>query len=323
MDQLTTSLSCLGFDDQHAKLYLNNPTDSSLYVVFGVKGTKPGKFAFFKTFMLLKVNILFIAPDGDNWYQNGIPTFGDNIEKVCSRLDELINILIEKFNFREVRLFGSSMGGYLSLFYISYSRLETPLNALVMGAETKLKLPYSQSLACPFNVDDEYKDIRFLDFKNRKVDMFAGEFDLIDTYSALCMKNIPGFKVHTHMYSGHVFPRTIEDTIGMNSFLTDFFNGSKYFIGTGHLSQYLNANDLEPLIHTTQFSKEYIDCIKSCLRKYSGFGWAWNRLGVYLHNQGKLEEAKNALQKSLLIHANNANTIEHLDVINKKMNNIS
>lgn len=319
MNQLTTSLSCIGYEDNYAKFYLNNPNDNLLYVVFGVKGTKPGKFAFFKTFMLLKVNILFIAPDGDNWYQNGIPSFGKNIEEICLKLDGLITVLIEEFGFKEIRLFGSSMGGYLSLVYISHSNLNAPLNALVMGAETKLKLPYSQSLACSFEVRDEYKDIRFLNFKSRNVDMLSGEFDLIDTYSTLCMKNTPGFKVHTHMFSGHVFPRTIEDTIGMHTFLKDFFGGSKYFIGKGHLSSYLNANDLEPLIHATQFSKEYIDCIESCLRKYSGFGWAWNRLGVYLHNQDRLEEAKNALEKSLLIHATNANTIEHLDIINKKM----
>lgn len=301
------------------KFLHNNKNDARLFVVFGVKGTKPGAFAFYRTFCQLNLNILFVAPDGDNWYHNGIPDIGDNINSLCEGLDEIINVLCEIHCLTSVRLFGSSMGGYLSLVYLELSDLKIPLSALILGTETKLNLPSSHSVQSDFVYEEPFVDLSANSFHNRKVDMIYGEFDIIDAYCAIRMKRLSNFSIKSHLFAGHIIPKTLEETIGFKNFIQSYNDGVKCFIGMGHMTDFLEASDLEPLIIEPKNSAAYIDALLFCLKKYPSFGWGWNRYGVYLHNKGLLSEAKFALERSLLINPFSKNSTEHLTLVSEKL----
>ncbi|MEI9882720.1 hypothetical protein [Atlantibacter hermannii] len=306
-------------DSPFFKYIHNNPSDNRLFIVFGVKGTKPGAFAFYRTFCSLNINVLFIAPDQDNWYHNGLPDIGNNLTSLCEGLDNIINELCDRYDFKSIKLFGSSMGGYLSLVYLELSNVKVPLSALVLGTETKLNLPSSYSEKSGYEYDETFIDLKTRTFRNRDVDMVYGEFDIVDSYCALRMKELKNFKIKSHRFSGHIVPKTLEETIGMKTFINDYNDGVNCFIGMGHMTDFLDAKDLEPLIFESKNSSAYIDALLLCLKKYPAFGWGWNRYGVYLHNKGLLSESKFALERSLLVNPFSKNSAEHLSSVVEKL----
>lgn len=312
--------SLSGLDELHFKFEHCNKDDKRLFIVFGARGAKPGAFGFYKTFVGLRLNTIFVTGHEDKWYQNGIPSLGDDLESAMYSFDIRVKGICQELGFSSVTLIGSSMGGYLSLVYASLSDIKISMDAIIMGTETELFLPYSKSIESPFSALKDYSNIKFKNYNNRPITMIFGEFDLVDSYCALSMKIHSNFTILSHVSSGHVLPEVIDSTIGISDFFNDIINNkARCFIGMGNMSNFLSPSDIEPLIKEQQFSKLYIECLEACLRKYPAFGFGWNRLGVYLHNNGDLIKAREAIKKSLLINMNYKNSISHLNSIESKL----
>lgn len=211
------------------------------------------------------------------------------------------------------------MGGYGALLYSTLTKHSIKVKVISFGVETVLKLPNSKSEEGEFLPLDEFKDIRGFDFSHVDVNIIYGEFDLIDSYCALCMKGKPGINLISHASSGHNVPETVANTIGIAEFFKLIIEDSFYFHGRGHMSSALNSRDILPLISCAQFSNEYIYSLESALKKYPAYGFGLNRLGVYHHNKDMFEEAYEFIKKSILINPKYPNSLQHLKSIEAKL----
>lgn len=119
MGYLIEPPSLRGLDELHFKFEYCNSNDRRLFIVFGARGAKPGAFGFYKTFVTLKLNTIFITAHEDKWYQNGIPSLGNDLKSAMLCFDIRIKKLCQEMGFNSITLIGSSMGGYAALVYAS------------------------------------------------------------------------------------------------------------------------------------------------------------------------------------------------------------
>ncbi|WP_426785754.1 tetratricopeptide repeat protein (plasmid) [Rahnella variigena] len=302
-------------------LRMASPEKKRLLVVFSSRGAKPGEFSFFKTFEIYKCNVLHITPPDFSWYHTGLVGFGNDPKEAFIKLSKIIDEFCIINNIEEIVLIGSSMGGYGALLYSTLTKHSMSVRVLSFGVETILKLPNSKSEEGEFIPLDEFKDIRGFDFSHVDVNIIYGEFDLIDSYCALCMKGKPGVNLISHIFSGHNVPETVSSSIAIVEFFTQIIEDSLYFYGRGHMSSALNSRDISPLISGAQFNDEYITSLEIALKKYPTFGFGLNRLGVYYHNKDMLKEAYKLIQKSILINPKYPNSLQHLKTIEEKLAN--
>lgn len=321
LSNITTNIESL--DPSYYHLRMASPESSRLIVVFSSRGATPSKFSFFNTFEKYKCNVLHITPPDFSWYHTGLVGFGSDPKEAFTRLSKIIDgfCILKKID--EIVLIGSSMGGYGALLYSTLTKHTMKVKVLSFGVETILKLPNSKSSEGDFVALDEFKDIRGFDFSHVDANIIYGEFDLIDSYCALCMKGKPGINLISHIFSKHNVPEEISKSISIIDFFKQIIEESLYFYGRGHMSSALNSRDIYTLLSSPQFNDDYINSLEIALKKYPTFGFGLNRLGVYYHNMGKLKEALILIKKSILISPNFPNSLEHLKAIEIKMENIS
>ena len=296
-----------------------NLSDKRLFIIFSSVGAYPGNFSFFRTFETLNVNVLHITPPDFSWYQNGLNGISDNIETSFVELSSLIESFCHDVGICEIYITGASMGGYAAMVYASLSKKSINLTVISFGTETILKLKDSKSRQFNFDIKKGYRDIRNLNYSGINVNMIFGEFDMVDSYSALTMSYRKNFNLYSCQASGHAVPEYFNKKIGIVNFFKSFLNGGKSFIGRGHMPSELDEFDLIELINNDQLSSLYVEALYKCIKKYPAFGYGLNRLGAYLHMKGDLKEAKNALEQSLLINPDYQNSLEHLINIKRKL----
>ncbi len=319
---MNTSKMTLGLeslDPAYYHLRMGNPTESRLLVVFSSRGATPGNFSFFKVFTAYRCNVLHITPPDFSWYHTGLVGFGSDPKTAFHKLSELIEELCLTNDINEIVLIGSSMGGYGALLYSTLTQHTPSVRVISFGVETILKLPNSKSAEGEFFSLPEFNDIRGFDYSHVEANIIYGEFDLIDSYCALCMKGKPGINLISHQNSQHNVPEAVSSTIGIVEFFRQIIEGGTYFYGRGHMSHALNARDILPLLTNEQFNSDYVKCLHSAIRKYPAFGFGLNRMGVYFHNAGEIEKALEYIKKSILIHPKYTNSLQHLKSIEAKI----
>ncbi|ORJ50984.1 hypothetical protein B2M27_07590 [Kluyvera intermedia] len=308
--------------DLHRDYYLWRAKDiqgKRLFVVFSSRGAGPGNFSFYKTFERLNVNVLHITPSDFSWYQNGLVSLGDDLPTAFKALSERLDSFCLSYHIHEVICLGASMGGYGALVYGALSSRKVNTTLILFGTETVLKLPYSKSAENHFEVLDKFNDIRYLDYSGLDVNMIFGEFDIVDSFCALSMKYDKNFSLYSCACAAHIVPEYLNAQIGIVNFFNEFLSGGRSFIGRGHMATELYPEDIYPLLFDAPFSENYNKAIKRCIEKYPAYGFAWNRLGVYLHQNGKLMDSLEALKRSHLIHPAYQNTLEHLKAVRTKL----
>lgn len=308
--------------DLHKEYYLwrvKNIQDKRLFVIFSSRGAGPGVFSFYKTFESLNVNVLHITPSDFSWYQKGLVSLGDDLPTAFKSLSERLDNFCLSHNILEAICVGASMGGYGALVYGALSSRKVNTSLILFGTETVLKLPYSKSAESHFDVLEKFRDIRFLDYSGLNVNMIFGEFDVVDSFCALSMKYDRNFSFYSCASAAHVVPEYLNAKIGFVNFFNEFLAGGRSFIGRGHIATELYPEDISPLLFDVPFSDDYNKAIKRCIEKYPAYGYAWNRLGVYLHQRGDLLASLEALKRSHMIHPAYQNTLEHLKVVRAKL----
>jgi hypothetical protein len=310
-------------DGNYYNWKLKDKSDKRVFIVFSSRGAEPGDFSFYKTFDKLDVNVLHITPPDFTWYQSGLVGLGDSLEISFDKLANKVVSFCEDFEAVKIFIVGASMGGYAAVLFSSMlsmaARVSYSPEVICFGTEMILKLPNSKSSELDFFVADRLKDIRHFDFVNVKINMIFGEFDLVDTYCALIMKEHPSFYLYSCSSSGHLVPEFLNKTVTIVEFFRSFISGGKSFIGRGHIDSEVNADDIYPLVFSKPFSEEYLSALNLCLKKYPAFGYGWNRLGVYHHNNSNLADASNCLKKSQLINSDFSNTTQHIASVRKKI----
>ncbi|HAX7888692.1 TPA: hypothetical protein JTJ83_004564 [Escherichia coli] len=309
-------------DSLHHDYYLwrgKNIEDKRLFLVFSSRGAGPGEFSFFKTFDSLNVNVLHVTPSDFSWYQKGLVGLGSDLPSAFKALSDRIDNFCIYHKIKQIICVGASMGGYGALIYGALSSRKIKTTLILFGTETILKLPYSKSSESEFDIFKKFKDVRFLDYSDLDVNMIFGEFDIVDTYCALSMRHDRNFSFFSCTSASHVVPEYLNRQIGIVNFFTDFLSGGRSFIGRGHIASELYPEDISPLLFSKQFTEEYNNALLCCLKKYPSFGFAWNRLGVYLHNIGDLAGSLAALKRAFFINPDYPNTIEHLNSVRNKL----
>ncbi|SPD67960.1 conserved protein of unknown function (plasmid) [Cupriavidus taiwanensis] len=318
MPLATTEISPLL--DSNANYYLwrdGAPEDNRLFIVFSSRGARPGVFSFYNTFQKLGVNVLHVTPPDYTWYQSGLIGLGTNATTAMLALGEIVSKVCITRDIREIILVGASMGGYGALLYGLLNKHDCPVRVIAFSAETLLLLPNSRSSEAPFHVPEDLRDLRDADYSHLDASILFGEFDLIDSYCALSIVKRPGISLISLTSATHMIPEALNKSIGIVDFFKTFLNGGRYVPGQGHMQYALESTDMQPLITAPQFSEEYLTSLKHCLRKYPNFGFGWNRLGVYLRNRNRLDEAHYALNRSKAINPTFQNTLEHLQAVSK------
>jgi len=268
----------------------------ALCVVFSARGSKPGSFSFFKTMERSKVNVLHITPPEAAWYQSGLVGFGNDIHTAFSNLWDFIQSLIEKFSFKRIFIIGDSMGAYAALVFAHFVK-DISTRVICFGGETTLNLPGSRSSENVFK-NEGFHDIRNLEYgDNVNIIMIFGEYDMVDAYCALSMKNRKNFKILSHLWSPHSVTPELHSDMGLANFMRDALRGRFFYPGRGHLASALNVKDVEPLVFSKAGSQEYIDTIKTCVRRYPNFSFGWLALAEYFTKAGETEKARNALKR--------------------------
>lgn len=292
----------------------------TLLVVFTSRGSKEGEFSFYKTISLLKCSTIFIRNSKDDWYVNGIDCFADNLDDSNKCLSELINNFISNNGIERVVFMGSSMGAYGAVRCTNNIDITVPYTYLLFSLESPLLLPGSKSISNKSEIDiSESTDILpFL--SDKKGVLFFGEYDVIDSYTALRIKeSYDNIEVISHKHSGHNVPEKLNEDWSIVKYITNFLNDEFTIVNSGLISDKLSSCDL--LLLAFMISDNRLDSVflHDLINRYPDFGLVLNRLGVMYHNQNDYELAFDFIKKSLAVYPKYENSLLHYNLLLDKM----
>ena len=287
-------------DDLNPDHYLfvrNDPESRQLTLVFSARGAKPGKFSFFKTMERARANVLYITPDAPFWYQTGLVDLGGTITTAFTALAERLRKFVADEGYTSLFVVGDSMGAYAAIVFASFvDFIETTVIAL--GAETVLKLPGARSSDEPFDVP-EFADIRDLPLDKRvTVHMIFGEYDLIDAYCALRMRERPQFKLYSHSWSVHSVAPELHADMGTGDFISNVFRGNFFFPGRGHMPAALRMQHVESLVLRPKEKRGRVRALRKAVFRYPAFRLGWLLLAKALLAEGNVRAAQAAFKRA-------------------------
>ena len=166
-----------------------------------------GRFSFYGTVRGLPVNKLFINSNGNNWYRDGIPGLGGNIEEIAASLRALVDGVAP----RELVTFGASMGGYAAILF---GALLGATRVLAMSAKPVLPVPGTQPGKLMFGRPlSAYEDLTpYVEAAPATAfHIRAGEADVVDLYSAHRLAHLPNVTVGTVPDGAHEAARALND----------------------------------------------------------------------------------------------------------------
>lgn len=178
-----------------------------------------GKFDFWQVGNAQSSHLLFLNNGRNEWYQHGIPGFGDSHEGTVEKLKALVQYL----NVDEVYFVGVSMGGYGAVLYGAALDAEV----LAFGYDTKLKIPGSRSQKrMPKDISVAFPDLRpLIESSKVQVLQIAGECDSFDLLSAAHVHDLANVKTITLTGVGHGGAPFIKEHYGLSEFVSNWANG--------------------------------------------------------------------------------------------------
>lgn len=172
-----------------------------------------GKFDFWHVANAQSSHLLFFNNGRNEWYQQGIPGFGDSHEGTVEKLKSLVQYL----QVDEVFFVGVSMGGYGAVLYGA----ALDAKVLAFGYDTKLKIKGSRSLKrMPKNVPLAFPDLRpLIEASKVEILQIAGECDSLDLLSAAHIQDMKQVKTITLTGVGHGGAPFIKEHYGLSEFI--------------------------------------------------------------------------------------------------------
>jgi pimeloyl-ACP methyl ester carboxylesterase len=194
--------------------------DSKRLMVF-LAGTDKtdGKFDFWHVGNAQSSHLLFLNNGRNEWYQRGIPGFGDTHEGTVEKLKALVRYL----NVDEVFFVGVSMGGYGAVLYGA----ALDAKVLAFGYDTKLKIDGSRShKRMPKDIPEAFPDLRpLIEASKVEVLQIAGECDSLDLLAAAHVYDLSNVKTMTLTGVGHGGAPFIKEFYGLSEFISTWANG--------------------------------------------------------------------------------------------------
>lgn len=193
--------------------FIRNKESKDLLIIFSHLGRKPPKFAWFKTFQKIQVNLLFVNCDGLEWYRAGVRSLADGgIMQTLEIFSEIAKRIHPKCN---VFMAGGSMGGYGALLYGSLFGAKAIFSS---AAEMVLGLPGGRSSVLERDQWSHiYPDLRVVAGKPIKRHIVYGAMHLLDTLSSSLYRESP----QTTLYSVDSGDHAVSDVLAKDGILVD------------------------------------------------------------------------------------------------------
>lgn len=318
----------LNSSNGNMRLVTSEADDRSLYIVFGCLNAAPERYTFYRTFMDLQKNVLFINSPKNDWFTNPISWLnGESLTCSIDAFVDMANQLCKHHHLDKIVLVGFSMGAYGAMLYSSHRGFDHPVEVIAFGTETRLNLPKSISAKYKHLIPD-------LDGAGDLINggvfepihryhMIFGELDIVDTYSALCLKekfHDADITISSHGGSLHNVVSTLKATVGLELGMKKSLRFVFDIPGEGRLASYLSSSDIEPLLNfsITMNNEDEIQYLKSLIEKYPFYVLALNRIGSHYHNRGDRKTSIKYLTQAWLLAPQYENTNTHLSLLHEK-----
>lgn len=205
-------------DGKHFKVVERSGSKRLMVFLAGTDKTD-GKFDFWHVGNAQSCHLLFLNNGRNEWYQQGIPGFGDSHEGTVQCLKGLIDYL----QVEEVFFVGVSMGGYGAVLYGA----ELGANVLAFGYDTRLKIAGSRSQKrMPKDIRVAFPDLRpLIEASSVKVLQVAGECDALDLVAASHIRDLANVNTITLTGVGHGGAPFIKEYYGLPEFIQAWAEG--------------------------------------------------------------------------------------------------
>lgn len=188
---------------------------SRLLVFFAGTNKTDGKFDFWKVGNSQADHKLFLNNGANEWYQNGIPGFADNVVSIGQRIEQIATSL----GATDIILHGVSMGGYAAALFAKL----IGCRAMAFGFDSRLRLPHTRSMQIAKTVPLVFSDLSKVSSQSSTAILhIAGEVDAMDLKSASHFLDMYGVSTLTLRGVGHGGAPFIEQKYGLSGFIKKF-----------------------------------------------------------------------------------------------------
>lgn len=195
------------------------PGSSRLLVFFAGTNKTDGKFDFWKVGNSQADHKLFLNNGKNEWYQNGIPGFADDVVAIGKKIEQIATSL----GAIDIVLHGVSMGGYAAALFAKI----IGCRAMAFGFDTRLRLPHTRSVQIAKTVPLVFSDLAKVSSQSStSILHVAGEVDAMDLKSASHFLNMNGVTTLTLRGVGHGGAPFIEQKYGLSAFIQKFAVGT-------------------------------------------------------------------------------------------------
>lgn len=191
------------------------PGSSRLLVFFAGTNKTDGKFDFWKVGNSQADHKLFLNNGKNEWYQNGIPGFADDLVSIGKKIEQIATSL----GAVDIILHGVSMGGYAAALFAKL----IGCRAMAFGFDTRLRLPHTRSMQIAKTVPLVCSDLSKVSSRSSTdILHIAGEVDAMDLKSASHFLDMYGITTLTLRGVGHGGAPFIDQKYGLSEFIQKF-----------------------------------------------------------------------------------------------------
>ena len=160
-----------------------NEDTRKLVILFSAKNLAPNMFNFWQVGQELRANLIFVNNGKNEWYQNGIPSFGASYEETLDTLRAWVKAL----DVKAVYTIGTSMGAYAAIQY----GIDLEARVLAFAADVELSHPHTRSARDMIkSVTPVCEDLRqIIGQAKQPIQLIVGENDPSDVWSASLLSN--------------------------------------------------------------------------------------------------------------------------------------
>jgi len=199
-----------------------DPRGGRLLVSFSHIDEPEGRFSLYGTLREPPAARLLLNTPANAWYRDGVPGVAADAEGLA----EALRTAVAALGPAEVLGLGVSMGGYAAILFGALAGFD---RVLAFGPETELKLPGSRSSRFvgdrPAHPFDDVLPVLPDRRGGGRIDVLAGESDLVDLHCALRISHLPGVRVRTFRGVGHEVPAALHRFDAFRPLVADWVAG--------------------------------------------------------------------------------------------------
>jgi len=236
-----------------------NENSKKLLLLFSAKDLAPNKFNFWQLGLELPVNLIFLNNGRNEWYQNGIPDWGNSFAETL----EMLRAWVDSLGIEEVYAMGTSMGGYAAIQY------GVPLDAriLTFSLDVKLSSPYSRSTRFMTKSNKPIcNDLReIIPLSRKAIQTYVGEGDPSDIWQASLLRDIPQIEVTSLLGVDHYVPSYLSRSSRLATLMRQLVTNN-HFSKLSNAGQALEIADFPDLIFSAYKlfrEKKWTECEKT------------------------------------------------------------